>query len=123
MSKNLRPKRVSSLGGLRSPEEVKESVEQLTSPSVSTPEPSKNVSVEPVAVKKTKVVQTKPATATKAKTPVRKAKKAPTKEIVKFVKLEDEHHMVAKIAATKKRTSIKAYLEELVRRDNPDMFK
>ena len=111
MAKNTRPKRVSSLGSLRAPEEINENVIALTN------EKSKAVK-KPTPVSKP-VVAAKPKTQVKAKTVV---KKPAAKEVVKFVKLGDHYHMTAKIAAARKRMSIKAYLEGLVAKDNPDEF-
>jgi len=115
MAKNNRPKRVSSLGSLRDPEEVNENVVALTKETKnSTKETTPPIS-KPVAI----------ATTAKTTPPVKAkktAKKTVAKEVVKFVKLGDHYHMVAKIAAAKKRMSIKAYLEGLVATDNPTEF-
>ena len=119
MSKSLKPKRVSSLGGLRTPEEVTKNIVSLTE----TPKPVAKKVVPQEEVVPKKVVPVVKAKVTPKPKPVAKVKKATKTEVVKFIKMEDEHHMVAKISAAKQRISIKAYIEGLVRKDNPDMFK
>jgi len=119
MSKKLKPKRMSSLGSLRSPDEVTQSIESLT-------ETTKPITKADTPIAESAIPKKNTVTKVKAKPkikPAPKAKKVTKQEIVKFIKMEDEHHMVAKIAAAKKRISIKAYVEGLVRKDNPDMFE